>query len=284
MSRFDELMALRGSGMSAVYSDRDALLYALSIGMGRDPYHPGEMPFVNEFAGQKVVPAFATVLARGLLVAEHVDYAKIVHARQRIDMHALLPAAGEVVWDATVTDIQDKGTGRGAFITIQTELRTAGGQALATLTSTVMARGDGGLGGPERPVAPRPADMPTRMPDWTIAFETRRDQAALYRLNGDRNPLHIDPRRAAELSLPEPILHGLCTYGIACRAVLESACDYDPARIQSFDVRFSAPAYPGETLTTVIWREGGDVVFRCIAMPRNVVVLDHGRCVLAPAA
>ncbi|MDO8941853.1 MAG: MaoC family dehydratase N-terminal domain-containing protein, partial [Desulfobacterales bacterium] len=161
MSRYDELMALRSSRMTAAYTDRDALLYALSIGMGRDPYHPGEMPFVNEFAGQKVPPTFVTVLARGLLVAEHVEYAKVVHARQCIDMHAPMPAAGEVAWDAAVTDIQDKGPGRGAFITIQTELRAASGQALATLTSTVMARGDGGLGGPDKPVPPRPADMPT---------------------------------------------------------------------------------------------------------------------------
>ncbi|RYG31995.1 MAG: MaoC family dehydratase [Burkholderiales bacterium] len=141
--------------------------------------------------------------------------------------------------------------------------------------STILARGDGGIGsaGGE---APAPHRIPDRPPDAVVVFTTRADQGLWYRLNGDRNPLHTDSKAAARLNFPAPILHGLCTCGINCRAVLAAACEFDPARLVSFGVRFTQPVFIGETLTTEVWVDGDTVSFRCRAAERNAVVVDRG--------
>ena len=146
-----------------------------------------------------------------------------------------------------------------------------------------MTRDDGGLGGPEGS-GPAPHPLPDRAPDHTDVFETRPETALLYRLNADRNPLHADPEVAARAGFNRPILHGLATYGIACRAILHLACAGDAARMRSFDARFSAPAYPGETVATDIWIDGDAVSFRCRVPERDAVILTNGRCALGAAS
>ncbi len=162
----------------------------------------------------------------------------------------------------------------------ETRVRSAAdGAPLFTLGSTVFARGDGGFGGPAGS-GPEPHRLPERAPDLVVALETRPDQALLYRLSGDRNPLHADPALARRVGFPAPILHGLCTYGTACRAVLQSVCGYDHTRITGFDVRFSSPVYPGETIATELWVDGKIVSFRCRAVVRDVTVINNGKCTL----
>ena len=142
-----------------------------------------------------------------------------------------------------------------------------------------MARGDGGFGG--RPgTGPAPHRAPRRDPDLSCDTPTRADQALLFRLNGDRNPLHADPDAALAAGFSIPILHGLCTYGIACRAILQTICDYDHTLIEGFDARFSLPVMPGDTITTDMWQDGNIVSFQCSVKERGCVVLRNGKCTL----
>ena len=192
-----------------------------------------------------------------------------------------LPDAGSLIVDSRVTEVLDKGAGNGAFIYVESRARAASDdEPLFTVRRTIVARGDGGFDGSPGP-GPKPHSVPASPPDLTCATQTRRDQALLFRLCGDPNPLHADPAVARGLGLQAPVLHGLCTYGIACRAILKTICEYDHTLIDSFDVRFSAPVFPGETLVTEMWQEANIVAFRVRSEERDVVVLNHGRCVLA---
>jgi len=278
---YEKLMGLKRAGERFSYTDRESMLYAVSVGMGRDPLDANELPFVYEKAALKTVPSMATVLARIALLKDcGYDYTKVVHGEQQLTLHRPLPPQADIIADARVVAAYDKGAGKGALIYTETAARLAeGGQALFTLRSCTFARGDGGFGGPAGS-GPAPHPIPARAPDLTESFETRADQALLYRLNGDRNPLHADPELAQRVGFPVPILHGLCTYGIACRAILKMAAGYDDRKIRALDVRFSRPVYPGETIETQLWVDGSTVSFRCIVSQRGAVVIDHGRCLL----
>ena len=282
---YQDAMSKAEAGQTSAYDDTQTILYALSIGMGRDPLDPREMGFVFEGAELKAVPTMAAVLSRSRLVGElNIDMALMLHGEQRLTLHRPLPAKAKLVSEARVKEILDKGAGKGALIFLETVMREVGDdRPLVTLGSTLFARGDGGFGGPTTP-APAPHPMPQRAPDHSHVTETRPDQALLYRLNGDRNPLHVDPELARRGGFPAPILHGLCSYAIACRAVLAMVCDYDPGRIASFDVRFTSPVYPGETITTDIWVDGEVVSFRCRVEARGVTAINNGRCLLRRAA
>ena len=283
MIDYQRLMGLKREGERFSYTDRETMLYAVSIGMGRDPLDANELAYVVEGPVFKTVPTMATVLTRIALLKDcGYDYSKVVHGEQRLTLHRPLPPQGELVADARVVAAYDKGPGKGAVICTEADVRLAAdGRPLFTLASTTFARGDGGFGGPAGSgQAPHP--LPGRSPDVTAVFQTRKDQALLYRLNGDRNPLHADPEHARRAGFPAPILHGLCTYGIACRAVLKMMAGYDHTRICAFDVRFSAPVYPGESIATDLWLDGKTVSFRCRIPERgDIVVINHGRCALA---
>ena len=279
---YDRLMALKRDGDRFRYTDRETMLYAIGIGMGRDPLDANELPYVFEEPALKTVPTLAAVLARvPLLKDSGYDYSKVLHGEQRLTLHRSLPPEGELIASARVTAAYDKGPGKGAVIYTETVARfAADGQPMFTLGSTTFARGDGGFGGPSGS-GPAPHALPERSPDQSVTLETRKDQALLYRLSGDRNPLHADPQLAWRVGFSAPILHGLCTYGIACRAILKTAAAYDHTRIRGFDVRFSAPVYPGESIATDIWVDGKVVSFRCRVPDRDVVVISNGRCEMA---
>jgi len=280
---YDHLMGLKREGDRFRYTDRETMLYAIGIGMGADPLDRNELPYVFEQPFLKTVPSMASVLARVPLLKDcGYDYTKVVHGEQHLTLHRPLPAEGELISSARVTAAYDKGAGKGAVIYTETAVRSAAdGQPMFTLVSSTFARGDGGFGGPSGS-GPQPHAIPDRKPDATATLETSKDQALLYRLNGDRNPLHADPDLARRVGFPAPILHGLCTYGVACRAVLQTVAAYDHTRITGFDVRFSSPVYPGEAIATDIWVDGKVVSFRCRIPGRdNVVVINNGRCSLA---
>ena len=279
--KYDELMQLKSEGVVFRYTDRETMLYALGVGFMRDPMNEAELKFVYENDLQ-TVPTFATVIGWGqpTLARSNINYLMVVHGEQRLTMHKPLPAQAEIIADDRVVGAVDKGEGKGALIFMEKVIRDKqSGDKLCTLGSTIFARGDGGFGGP-KDGAPVPHSLPMRTPDVVHACDTRPDQAFLYALSGDRNPLHRDPKIAKMAGYDRPILHGLCTYGTACRAIISTVCKYNSKKIVGFDARFSSPVFPGETIMTEMWVDGSVVSFRCKLKERDVVVLNNGKCTL----
>jgi len=280
---YDELMSKSIYDIPFTYTDIETMFYALSVGMGRDPLNRKELPYVYEQGGLlHTMPTLCTVLVPNMFPPDlGWDYSQVLHAEQRMQLYRPLPPAADLLIDKKVVDAFDRGPNRGALILLEAEGRLASdGTVLFTLGFTIMARGDGGFGGPSGK-APLPHRAPQREPDLSCDIETRQDQALMYRLTGDRNPLHADPAQAAAVGFERPILHGLCTYGIACNAVLKTICDYDYTLIKGFDGRFSAPVVPGDTITTDMWQDGDIVSFRCTVKERDSVVLRNGKCTLS---
>jgi len=279
---YDELMSKSIYDIPFTYTDTETILYALSIGMGRDPLNTKELPYVYEQGGAlQTVPTLATALVPDMFPPDlGWDYSQVLHAEQRMRLYRPLPPAADLLIDKKVVDAFDRGPTRGALILLEAEGRLASDDTvLFTLGCTIMARGDGGFGGPSGK-GPAPRRAPKRAPDLSCDILTRSDQALLYRLTGDRNPLHADPARAAAVGFSRPILHGLCTLGVACNAVLKTICDYDYTLIEEFDGRFSAPVLPGDTITTDMWQDGNIISFRCTVKERDSVVLRNGKCTL----
>ncbi len=264
------------------YGPRDCMLYALGVGFGADPLDGAELPFVFEEPELKVLPSMAAVLAGPGFWARDpaagLDWRRFLHVEQEVVLHRPLPASGTIHARARITRIADKGEGKGALIFLERVLRDGEGP-VATVRVVNLARGNGGCGGDAGPT-PQPHPLPERCPDH--AFETEIDARAalIYRLSGDPNPLHADPQIARQAGFSRPILHGLCSFGIATRAVLATFCAYEPARLASIGLRFTAPVYPGERLKFHLWRDSDVVSFRAIVPQRDVVVLDHGRAEL----
>ncbi len=278
---YEDALKQKITGQRTTYTDTNTMLYALSIGLGRDPLNDKELPFVFEQGGLRVVPTMAAVLARGNIAGGlNLDMTLVLHGEQRLTVHRPMPPSGALISESRIVEVLDKGAGKGALVYSETVVRLEGeDQPLLTLGGTIFARGDGGFGGPTGPT-PVVHNIPDRAPDIRHVIETRADQALLYRLNGDRNPLHADPALARRAGFPVPILHGLCSYAIACRAVLATVCGHDPTMIASFDVRFTSPVYPGETIATEIWVDGDVVSFRCLVVERGVTAINNGRCLL----
>src|SRR5215469_1861422 len=279
---YDEIMQLKASGDTFSYTERDTMLYALGIGFGRDPLNEAELPFVYE-NGLRAIPTMSTVIAWGssIMGKTGINYLMVVHGEQRLTMHQSLPTSGNIVCEERVVGAFDKGKEKGALLVTEKVIRLqSSGAKLCTLVNTTFARGDGGFGGPKEG-APEPHPIPEREADFVHEADTRADQAFLYALSGDRNPLHRDPKVAKMAGFPRPILHGLCTYGTACRSVISTICRYDETKVTGFDVRFSAPVFPGETIVTEMWVDGRVVSFRSKAKERDLVVINNGKCTLA---
>ena len=281
---YEHLMSLSTGDLPISYTERDSILYALSVGMGRDPLDRRELDFVYEGGTMKTLPTQGYVVARPPLVASSgLDFSRVLHGEQEIVMSRPLPAAASLVASSRISAVHDKGKDKGAIVMVETTAREASSnEILFTATATIFARGDGGIGGSAAP-SPKPHRVPDRAPDLVGAAQTRPDQALLYRLTGDRNPLHADPQAASSAGYPRPILHGMCTFGIACREVLAHVCGYDHARLSSFGARFTAPVFPGDTIETDMWIDGNVVSFQCRVPERSAVVLSHGRCALTEA-
>lgn len=265
------------------YSPRDVMLYALGIGMGQDPTNEEELKFVTEPA-LKVMPTMAAVLAApGMWMRDKaetgIDVVKIVHGEQSVTLHKSLPAGGAIVGSTRVTAVVDKGEGKGAVMYTEKQLTDApSGELLATCRSTTFCRGDGGFSGgrgADHPPAP-PTPTPDSPPDLSVHLLTRPESALIYRLSGDYNPLHSDPRVAKAAGFDRPILHGLASYGAACRGILAACCGHDPSRLESIGVRFSAPAFPGDQIVLDIWKQAGGAAFRARVPARDVTILSHG--------
>jgi acyl dehydratase len=261
------------------WDSKDALLYAVGVGAGLgDPLRELEFTTENsEGIEQKVLPTYGVLIAQARLGRDLGDFdpAMLVHAEQAFELHRPLPVAGTVRTTATVTGIYDKGSGA-LVVTENVAVDAETGEPLVTSRGSTFIRGEGGFGG-ERG-SDQPWEHPGREPDYQVVYETRPEQALIYRLSGDRNPLHADPKFAARGGFSQPILHGLCTYGVTGRALLHALCDGDPARFRFMSGRFSRPVLPGEPLRVSIWRQdGSDAALFQTSKTDGTVVIDRGR-------
>ena len=283
--KYDEVMALKNVGQKYAWTDREVMLYAVGIGMGADPMDQKELSFVNEgyFTPRelKVVPTYASVAAWGATAGPiDVNRVMVVDGERDITFHKPLPVKANITADSSILGVFDKGKDKGAVILRKTVLKDEKSENLATLIASQFARGDGGFGGPSDG-QPEPHKIPTRAPDMSVDISTRPDQALIYRLCGDRNPLHSDPEFAKRAGFDRPILHGMCTYGLSCRAVLQTYADYDPHAFKQHVTRFSAPVFPGETVSFDLWRDGHVISLEGRVKARNVTVIRNGKTVLS---
>lgn len=266
------LLALPPIEARTTIAKRDTILYALGLGAE-------ELPFVYE-DGLKALPTMAVVMGHpGFVWREPeygVDWKKILHGETSLEIYAPLPVEGEVTGITSIEALFDKGAEKGAICYQKREVYGPDGTLIATLGAALFLRGDGGFGGSAEG-QPRPHPVPDRAPDLSHVIPTADNQALIYRLSGDWNPLHADPDVAKAAGFPRPILHGLCTYGIAGRAILATLCGNDPAKLKRLNVRFSSPVFPGETIRTDIWEEkDGRAAFRATVVERDVTVLNNG--------
>ncbi len=260
-----------GAPSERSWTSRDAILYALGVGCGVD-----ELRFSTE-KNQLVLPTFAVIVGMGGIPFDRIgkfNFAMLVHGEQAIEVSGPIPPNGKVRTKGRVAGIYDKG--KGALVVFECEsLDAETGAPRFKNRMSAFIRGEGGFGGERGPQAAS-FELPNRKPDHEVTYETTPDQALLYRLSGDMNPLHSDPDLAKSVGFPKPILHGLCTYGFTGRALLRALCANDPARFRSMEGRFSKPVFPGESLTVKIWVDGGKALFQTVN-PAGDVVLDQGR-------
>ncbi|WP_244789270.1 MaoC/PaaZ C-terminal domain-containing protein [Cupriavidus pauculus] len=259
---------------------RDLMLYALSVGYGSDPLDRTELPFVYE---KELQATFTYPLVLGFLSLRTLDlgldYKRIVHSGQRLELHESLPTEAHVICRARISEIWDLGAEKGAILRIvRTVVDRESGKLYATATMDAMCRGDGGFGGPKAP--PREplgfSGQPTHVADHLVLPQ----QALFYRLMGDFNPLHVDPDVASAAGFPKPILHGLGTLGIGVREVLRFVKQKEMGSLSAIECRFTAPFFPGETLRTEIWTGTSALYFRCLSVERNIEVIGAGKAEL----
>ena len=266
------------------YTARDTMLYALGIGMGADPMDEHELNFVFE-KNLQAVPTMAAVLGTpGQWWKDPragIDWVKLVHGEQHVRLEKPFPAAATLSVTNRIVSVTDKGPGKGALFVAIRELRDqVNGELIATGRNVTFCRGDGGYstsGGQSDPPPGALPAVPERDPDFEVVLPTLERQALLYRLSGDYNPLHADPAVGRAAGFERPILHGLCTYGMAAHALLKSDCRYDATAIRSLVVRFTAPVIPGETIRFQFWRSGAkQLQLRARVEQRNLVVMNNG--------
>jgi len=274
---YKQLRSWRFEDRLDTYTVRDSVLYALSLGYGDNPLDPQDLCFIYEQDTLAVPTLLATVGAPGAWAtnpALGIHWVKLLHGEHRMTFHAPVPAAASVTSKTRVTHVIDKGADKGALVVTTREISDAQtDQLLATVEHVSFLRADGGFGQGDQPLAALPK-TPSRAPDAALFVSSTPQSAALYRLNGDLNPIHVLPEMALKAGFERPILHGLCTYGMAARALIKHFCPAHPDHLRAIAVRFSSPFFPGETLRVETWRTGSEIQFRALAHERDVVVLD----------
>jgi acyl dehydratase len=273
-----EAVGATADPVEASWTSKDALLYAVGVGAGTN-----ELAYVTENTNgvdQQVLPTFAVVVGWGrggspMAKIGTFNPALLVHGQQAVTLQQPIPVEGSATLTSKIVGIYDKG--KAAVVATETEAVLAGGDPLFTTRSSVFIRGEGGWGGDRGPSGPANVP-PDRAPDHQVTYQTSPDQALVYRLSGDRNPLHSDPSFAAMGGFDRPILHGLCTYGFTGRALLHCLAGSEASRFQHIEGRFSSPVVPGDALTVSIWSTGdGEAVFTTSTQD-GTVVIDQGLC------
>lgn len=273
----------------ANWSERDVLLYHLGLGAGTDALDPAELRWAYE-RELRVLPTFAMVAGQGIsagsvtaagmnLPGIDIDLHKILHAGQSLTLHAPIPPTGSARISVRIADVWDKG--KAAVIVMEQAATDLDGAPLWTTQMQIWARGEGGFGGSAGPASE--TELPEREPDTVLVSPTTPQQALLYRLSGDMNPLHADPAFAKMAGFERPILHGLASYGVVGKAVVDGLLDGDPSRLHSYAVRFAGSLYPGETIETSLWRDGGHLTLLARCPERGgAPVLTHGSMEISP--
>jgi acyl dehydratase len=263
--RYPDVLSYPSPSQEYSFSDRDAILYALCLGFGGDPLNERTLPFVYE-KNLTVVPTFPTVvawIAEPTFATLGVDPLTALHGEQKIELHRAITIPLKVRVHGSVVGVYDKGAERGAIVVTRHVLTDAGdGGRIATLTTSCFGRAEGGCGG-STDAPSQPHVVPNRPPDHSLHIGTPANLALLYRLTGDRNPIHAEPQVARNAGFTRPLLHGLCSFGMSCRAVLETS-----------------PVYPGETLTVDLWRDADVVSFEAQVRARSATVIKNGKSVL----
>jgi acyl dehydratase len=259
------------------WTPHDVLLYQLGIGAGASPTDPRDLRFAYE-KDLRVLPSYSTALGYRAganfrsVAGLHADKAVVLHGQQRIELSGPIPVEGEVTYQNRIANVYDKGSG--ALVVLESEATDATtGRFLFRGLAGLFFKGPGfgGYGGDRGPS--ERIERPDRAPDLEDRYATLPQQALLYRLCGDRNPLHVDPDVARKAGYDRPILHGLCTFGMVCRAVVERVLDGDPASVRAYETRFVGHVFPGEAVTLAVWREGGRVIVDARSEERDTPVL-----------
>ena len=281
---YDTIKNWRFDEIRHTYTEKDTMLYALGIGLGEDPLDAGQLRYVYE-KDLRAFPTMSVVLGYpGFWMRDPragIDWVRLVHGEQRLALHAPLPAQGTVIGRSRITHVIDKGADKGALVIAERTLHDEAGTHLATLAQTTFCRGDGGFGLGDAPPAALPA-APARAPDRQLQLRVSPRAALIYRLSADMNPLHADPEIARKAGFERPILHGLCTYGMAARAIVQAWADGDAGRLVQLDVRFSSPVYPGETLAFDMWREDNEIRYTARSVERGIQTLNCGVAKVKP--
>ena len=277
----ERLMAWTFEDVRHSYTERDVMLYALGLGLSRDPHEERELAFTAS-TPLKVLPTMAAVIApaRPWLRQVGIDVKAGLHATEAMHFNRPLPSAGAVRASFMIDRVIDKGSGKGAFIVLKQQIvDDSSGMHLCRLATTIFVRGGGGFGGSPDGL-PDIASLPERVPDLIEDYAIDPRTPLIYRLSGDYNPLHAEPATARAAGFKGPIVHGYCTFGIAGWLLIKTQCDYDPTRLAAIEARFSAPIYPGETLRLNLWRNDRDVYFEGRSLDRDTLVLSSGRATL----
>ena len=261
------------------WSSSDVQLYHLALGAGQDPMDPGQLRYLTDGTPQ-VLPTFSSVAATFHMTEPpkvsfpgvDIELSRVLHASEAVTVPAPLPPSGSGRAITRVTDIWDKG--KAAVLLNETTVTDPAGNLLWSTKRSIFARGEGGFGGDRGPSTS--SETPDRAPDFTIDIPVLPQQALLYRLCGDRNPLHSDPGFAAAAGFPRPILHGLCTYGMTCKALVDTVLDGDAAQVASYGARFAGVVFPGETLRATVWEDGGAFVALVTVPAREDTVVLSG--------
>jgi len=255
------------------YDERDLIIYSLGIGFTKE-----NLEYVYEGAPDfKAFPTYGVILPSSAgaeaFLSTKANFAMVVHGEQTLEVHNPLPRRATVLSTAVIEGIYDKGSG--ALIIMRIDSKDKNGSPLCTNWVGVFVRGSGGFGGDPQPKKEVPA-VPQREPDFVFDAQTEVNQAALYRMSGDRNPLHIDPKVAQAVGFKEPILHGLCTYGVVCRRFGQEIFKGDSGKLKSYSARFSSPVIPGEKLQTKVWQAQPNLFLLEVFNAKGQAVLRNG--------
>lgn len=258
------------------YKKDDAILYALGVGAGVPATDPSELEYTYE-KNLKVLPSFTTVAKSGasgnFFGVDGLEFnrAMMLHGEQEVEIHKPLPPETKLRGQTKIADIYDKG--KAALLLLETAVTDGDGDPLYTNRMSLFLRGEGGFGGPKGPDVSNA--KPDRAPDGVVESTTLPQQALLYRLNGDKNPLHCDPDFAAKGGFDTPIIHGLCSYGIVCKAIVDGVLGGDPTKVAKYSARFRGVAFPGETYLTSYWREGDTILVEAKSKERDQVIISN---------
>ncbi|MCP5039494.1 MAG: 3-alpha,7-alpha,12-alpha-trihydroxy-5-beta-cholest-24-enoyl-CoA hydratase [bacterium] len=264
-----------GAGTGSWDAD-DVILYNLGIGAGNPPTDPGELEYsyeknlkaVPSFA---VIPTFGSMAGMGNVPGLEFNFAMLLHGEQEIILHKPIPVAAKVTNKARVAELWDKG--KACLCVLEVETEDENGEPLFTNRYSLFLRGEGGFGGESGPKAGNPA--PDRSPDGHIEVPTLPQQALLYRLSGDKNPLHADPEFAKMAGFDKPIIHGLCSYGIVCKAIVDNCLDGDTTKVAAYAARFAGVGFPGETYAIDYWKEGDKIFVEASSKERGAKLITN---------